>query len=236
MITGTINIVTDINLAMQWSQQCKVLFIGELNSQLPPNFIEYSILLPPVEALEAEVNGDTQTYNYIYTQHLTYNPYCQEAIATILAAINRGVNIIFYIEEGNNLSHKEFLMSYFFNVFGITLGSDMTNFGYKCDYVGIINTVIYTWLGEQMMPFRELMESVSGAANIKNICIRYGINALERIAEENHLYMKEDELMMWIDNYKRRLSTVLGSLIVPSRTGSKYRTGDVIIWKKEKKK
>ena len=236
MITGTINIVTDINLAMQWSQQCKVLFIGELNSQLPPNFIEYSILLPPVEALEAEINGDTQTYNNIYTQHLTYNPYCQEAIATILAAINKGVNIIFYIEEGNNLSHKDFLMSYFFNVFGITLGSDITNFSYKWDYVGIINTIIYTWLGEKMMPFRDLMESVNGAVNIKDICIRYGINAFERIAEENHLCMQENELMMWIDNYKRRLSTVLGSLIVPSQTGSKYRTGDVIIWKKEKKK
>ena len=39
MITGTINIVTDINLAIKFSQQCKVLFIGELNNQLPPNFI-----------------------------------------------------------------------------------------------------------------------------------------------------------------------------------------------------
>ena len=76
MITGTINVVTDIQLAMQFSQQCKVLFIGELNNQLPPNFIEYSILLPPVEALEAEINGNIEVYYNIYSQYLTYTPYC----------------------------------------------------------------------------------------------------------------------------------------------------------------
>ena len=234
MITGTINIVTDINLAIKFSQQCKVLFIGELNNQLPPNFIEYSILLPPVEALEAEINGNMNMYSNIYSQYLTYTPYCQEAIATILAAISKGVNIIFYIAEGNNLRHKDFLMQYFFNMFGITLGSENNLFNFDIRYLGIINTIIYTWLGESMISFKELIESISGSVEIKNICIRYGINAFERIAEENNLYMKEDQLMYWIDNCKRRLSTVINSLI--NKKDGKPIYGNVIVWKKERNK
>ena len=213
MITGTINVVTDIQLAMQFSQQCKVLFIGELNNQLPPNFIEYSILLPPVEALEAEINGNIEVYYNIYSQYLTYTPYCQEAIATILAAISRGINVIFYIEEGDNLSHKKFLMDYFMNMYGILLGSETTKFCYDIRFEPIINTILYTWLGDAILPLQVLVDSIPNAMELKNICIRYGINPFERIAETNNLYMKEDQLLRWIDNYKAKLCMVRNSLI-----------------------
>ena len=86
LFKGSINVVTDINLANAYSQSCKVVYIGELNSSLPPNFIEFSVLLPPYKALEAEINGDMNAYSQIYLNYLMNNEPCFEAIMTIITA------------------------------------------------------------------------------------------------------------------------------------------------------
>lgn len=40
-----------------------VLFVGELKDKNPANFITCSILLPPYEAINAEINGDIESYD-----------------------------------------------------------------------------------------------------------------------------------------------------------------------------
>ena len=139
MFMGSINIVDDLNLAIQCSGQgCKVIYIGELNNNLPPQFITCPMLLPPYEALNAEVDGNIQLYNDIYYTFMT-----------IIVSIFRGDNIIFYIENGSNLSHEDFLMGYFLNRFGILVGSEKSNFNINPSFLPMLLALIYEFVGDK---------------------------------------------------------------------------------------
>ena len=150
MFMGSINIVDDLNLAIQCSGQgCKVIYIGELNNNLPPQFITCPMLLPPYEALNAEVDGNMQLYNDIYCQHLNCTKECYDTFMTIIVSIFRGDNIIFYIENGSDLSHKDFLIGYFMNRFGILLGSENSNFSISPAFLPMLLALIYEFVGDK---------------------------------------------------------------------------------------
>ena len=51
ILKGSLNIVTDAQMAVQASASSRVLFVGELKDKNPANFITCSILLPPYEAI-----------------------------------------------------------------------------------------------------------------------------------------------------------------------------------------
>lgn len=70
LLIGSLNVVTSIEMAINASYSSKVLFIGELNNNIPNTFIPCSILLPPYNAINAEINGDIQSYTNEYTCHL----------------------------------------------------------------------------------------------------------------------------------------------------------------------
>ena len=140
---GSINIVSDLNLAIQCSGQgCKVIYIGELNTNLPPQFITCPMLLPPYEALNAEVDGNMQLYNDIYCQYLNCTKECYDTFMTIITSLFRGDNIIFYIENGSNLSHEDFLMGYFLNRFGILVGSEKSNFNINPTFLPVLLALV----------------------------------------------------------------------------------------------
>lgn len=158
---GTINIVSDLNLAIQCSGQgCKVIYIGELNNNLPPQFIMCPMLLPPYEALNAEVDGNMQLYNQIYCQYLDGTKECYDTILTIITSLFRGDNIIFYIENGSDLAHKDFLMSYFFNRFGIMIGAEGIMFQVLPEMAPILLALIYEFAGSKYIDPNEMLMEV----------------------------------------------------------------------------
>ena len=71
---GTIYLVNDINLALQcsYNQGCKVIYIGELNMNLPKSFVSFGALLPPYDALNAEIESMC-TSSIIYTRIFTWD-------------------------------------------------------------------------------------------------------------------------------------------------------------------
>ena len=170
---GSINIVSDLNLAIQCSGQgCKVIYIGELNNNLPPQFITCPMLLPPYEALNAEVDGNMQLYSQIYCQYLNGTKECYDTIMTIITSLFRGDNIIFYIENGSQLSHKDFLMSYFWNEFGIMVGSETTNFQVNPATAPILLALIYEFAGSRYVDPNEMLMEIDDNLLIQ-IPIRY---------------------------------------------------------------
>lgn len=209
MITGTLTMVNNLNTAIQTAQMfpCKIVFIGELK-QLPQGIIEYSILLPPVEALNAEVEGNIQQYNMIYNQYLMYTPYCQEAIATILAAISRGVNIVVCIEEGDNLSHGQFLWNFFKNTFGLIMATVNNPFQFNANYLPIINMILYYWYGESFTTLLEVIDYYGSGVDVLRASNLLGINLFEKIAELNNLHKDQQGMINWINEYKRRIALV----------------------------
>jgi len=81
-------------------------------------------LLPPYESLSAEIDGDTQTAAAIYYSYLMSKI---NVIANILAALNMNKNILLFVpeEESMNFGFVSVLLSFFLNVFGITISVNM---------------------------------------------------------------------------------------------------------------
>lgn len=147
MVIGTINMVTDINLAMQcYSQGCKVIMIAECKDNIP-GVINMPILLPPYEALCAEIDGDINSYTAIYYNYLLGTPEAYYSMLTIAMAVLRGVNIILYIENGDNLSHAKALSDFFEQKFGIHIGCQTSNFAINPEYIPVINILEFDYLG-----------------------------------------------------------------------------------------
>ena len=110
----------DINSAIYASRVgTKVLYVGESMQELPECFIPCSILLPPFNALNAEIDGDIKTYKDLYFSYLNFNLDCFEMIGTMLAALYSGVSMTIYVENGNELSHMNTLIEYFALFHGI---------------------------------------------------------------------------------------------------------------------
>lgn len=223
---GSITVVTDINLAMQYSQVCKIVNVGELNPYTPKEFIEYSVLLPPYQALEAEINGDMVAYETYYGNYLSTNEACFSAIVSLIVAAYHGTNIIMYIEEGNNLSHKQFLIKYISNRFGIVLGSDSTVFEISSYYENIIRHLLYSFM-DGFIPFDYYMDclAMSNIPDVAKFMIDTDqyfmfINSMESVAGRNHIYGDINYLYNYINKsiYKRRLLiqaySMKGSVIV----------------------
>lgn len=147
MFKGSIYLVQDINLAIQCgSQGSKVIYIGEFNNNIPPQFINCPILLPPYEALNAEINGDMNSYIATYSQYLSNNKECYDTFMTIITALFNDTNIIVYVEEGNNLQHANILMQYMSNMFNIQIGTDTIPSVINPDYIPILIALIYDFI------------------------------------------------------------------------------------------
>lgn len=151
---GTIYLVNDLNFALECNYKLgyKVIYVGELNMNLPKTFISFGALLPPYDALNAEIDGDTQAYAYIYENYLNSNQVTYEIFASILVALYSGVNMLIYIEEGDNLSHLDFLLQYMQVKFGITVGTDVCPFTYNPMYDSYISMILYTYLDGFITP------------------------------------------------------------------------------------
>ena len=210
---GSITVVTDINLAMQYSQVCKIVNVGELNPYTPKEFIEYSLLLPPYQALEAEINGDMAAYEMYYDNYLSTSEACFSAIASLIVAAYHGTNIIMYIEEGNNLSHKQFLIKYIYNRYGILLGSDNTVFEINPNYENIIRHLLYSFM-DGFISFDYYMDclAMSNIFDVAEFMIKTDAyfmftNSMESVAGRNKIYGDINTIYSYINSiiYKRRL-------------------------------
>jgi hypothetical protein len=84
-------------------------------------------LLPPYEALSAEIDGNIDIANNIYYAYLG-SPDKIAAIANILAAMNMGKSILIYVpeEESMHFGFIKVFMAFFDNVFGICIGTAKT--------------------------------------------------------------------------------------------------------------
>lgn len=83
-----------------------------------------SVLLPPFEAIEAELNGDVQTASAIYVDYLQ-NMVCSQVLATISAALFSGKDVMFFIspDEAKNMDFGYTFTEFIDKVFGYVPGN-----------------------------------------------------------------------------------------------------------------
>lgn len=164
LLNGSLNIVTDLNVAIMASTNSRVLFIGELNNRLPNTIIPCSILLPPYEAINAEINGDINAYRNSYISYLGLDRNCFEMFATILVALHQGINITLYIENAE-MMHYQFLIDYLKGTYGITPGTEINQYQYDSNYDASNGSILISFM-DGFISAEEYLNCIDNDINI----------------------------------------------------------------------
>lgn len=120
MINGVLAMVRNVSELeyIPFTDTPNIVYVGEQDMMFPFPIIKAPILLPPIDAVMAESNGDMQSYYNIYTWHLANNEVAASTITTILVSLYYGKNIALLI-EAPELSHFDTLFNMFRSVYGI---------------------------------------------------------------------------------------------------------------------
>lgn len=124
VLKGTIDVTCDINLVQSIpDSSVRIISLDEENRISPndPNVILGTCLLPPMEALIAEVDGDEDLYDIYYINHLN-SPYVQEFIGALIAALYKGISLLLFAPMMNeNISIRK-LRQHLWSLYGIMIG------------------------------------------------------------------------------------------------------------------
>ena len=85
---------------------------------------EASILMPPYEALVAELDGDMKLFESLYFTHLSTLKIATTFIALIVRALFDGKNVLLYLTpEESKMAYIQFFLIYFKKYLGISIGT-----------------------------------------------------------------------------------------------------------------
>ena len=126
ILKGDISITDNINFVKEvlYSNipNTKVISLDE-NNAIPlehPNVIGGTCLLPPIDALIAEADGDEMLFDQVYSEHFM-TPFVDQFVGALIISLMRGTNILLYYPElDTNIAPK--LMEQFWRRYGIGIG------------------------------------------------------------------------------------------------------------------
>ena len=126
ILKGNILITTDKNIILETLRSrpdIKIISLDEENElRLDPRIvIPGTILLPPVEAKIAEVDGNEDLYNMIYSKYLVSEP-VKEYMSSILAYLYMGGKILLYFPDNDYNNTIKKLLFFILVSYGIHIG------------------------------------------------------------------------------------------------------------------
>lgn len=117
-ITDNINVIKNSNLSL-----IKVIIMDDdYEDALTKDMIIGTILLPPIEAKIAEVDGDERKYDYIYSSYLLKQE-VERYIAAIIAFLYKGGSLMIYISDMEYTNTKKKFVQLFYKLYGIHIGN-----------------------------------------------------------------------------------------------------------------
>ena len=195
MLKGSIYIVNDMNTAMECSLTHTIICVsGETHNY--PDFIQAtnaniaSILLPSYEAMMMEMDGNIEGFKLAYYTHLSQNE-SFTFMSIILRALYNGRNIIFYLtKEESEMLYIKALAQYFFDYFGITIGTPNNPFFYNNIYDPVILKILFS---------RDLMSGMEFLALLPETSIISDPTTIIKLVHELNPYVPGNDL----ENYAR---------------------------------
>ena len=126
ILKGNILLTTDKNIIMEtlhMRPDIKLISLDEDNELgLDPSVvIPGTILLPPPGAIVAEVDGDEQKYNMIYSAHLLSEP-VKEYMSSILAFLYKGGKLLLYYPDSDYNNTVKSMLFFILINYGIHVG------------------------------------------------------------------------------------------------------------------
>ena len=105
ILKGSINITDNLMFVREVmytpNSNVKIITLDELGS-VPtdhPNVLSGTCLLPPIDALIAEADGDEASYNNIYMTYFAEDPYISEFVAALIIYLYNGGDLLLYYPE-----------------------------------------------------------------------------------------------------------------------------------------
>ena len=127
MLKGNIYVTNDMSIATQLSANHLIVCISG-DTQNYKEFINAtndsvaSLLLPPYEAVQREMDGDMNGFMHIYFAHLG-SPDCTAFIAILLRALFNGKNILIYLtKDESKLNYIDYFNKFLTDIYGLTMG------------------------------------------------------------------------------------------------------------------
>ena len=152
----------------KYQYNSKIVYIGDedpdVSRALNGEVIYASILTPPYDAFQAVLNDDVLMFSNSYTAHLNnYEP--QMMLATIVASLYRGVNIVLlFPEDTGDLKYPEFLLRFIFANLGIQVGSDEMPFAYNNAFDDTVMDFLYMYNYVSPYEYVYMINNVSPAS------------------------------------------------------------------------
>ena len=198
-LLGDIYITTDKNIVFEtinMRPDVKLISLDEDNELGidPKCFISGSILLPPVEAIIAEVDGNEQKYDFIYSSHLNSDP-VKEYIACLIAFMYKGGSVLMYYPDSDYNNTLTKLLFFIMSIYGIHIGliGDPNNGVCYLDgrYEGLCLDLIYYYTG--IIDWREYLYQYPSSLSIN----------------EGIMNIILEQMRPYGDTYQEKLDTVL---------------------------
>ena len=106
-----------------------------------PNCIKVSVLLPPYEALSAELNRDVGTMTMLYNQYLSTDPSAVSILGMMHIGLYQGTPLcICFGSEVRDLEFWKVLLEYIQNAYGVTF-AELGHIGGYIDTDYVANTL-----------------------------------------------------------------------------------------------
>lgn len=143
-ITDNVNMVTD--LAINPPNGIMIVNLDEFTEFQGNNVIGGVALLPPPEAIMAQVDGDAQSYEMIYSNYFYNEPYIRTFMSAIIGYLHNGGSIIFYYPslDTNESPTIQTLLNMIYIQYGIGIGIvGVSDCKYNFAYLGFWVSLLY---------------------------------------------------------------------------------------------
>lgn len=196
----------DVAAFCKYKYGSKVIYVGDedpdVSRALNGEVIYASILTPSYEAFQAVLNDDVLTFSNSYTAHLnTYEP--QMMLATIVASMYRGVNIVLlFPEDTADLKYPEFLLRFIYANLGILIGTDDMPFAYNNIFDDAVMDFLYTYNYVSPYEYVYMINNVTPAS-------------LQKLIEQLHIRVKNpNDTNEYLEYIQRMHDTMVQSNMV----------------------
>lgn len=127
-----------------------VMYLGDpmsMDAKRVPGILGGAILLPNIEAMQALVMGDSQTFIMSYTSQLSNDPNVSDMIDTIIGALYKGSNVVFYAPtDAIDLGFLDVLFEFLENSYGLVVQKDVFHgFEYKRSFTPVYLKALYKY-------------------------------------------------------------------------------------------
>ena len=148
MLKGNISVTTSEEEVMKNASTNVIICIsGETHNYRQmidaSNAMEASILLPPHDALSAELDNNMQDFEAIYYSYLSTNNMASEIIAMILRVLYNGKNIMFYLTKSESeMAYMKYFIEYFRRYLGIIISVEGSPCAFDINYAPVVLTAM----------------------------------------------------------------------------------------------